>query len=96
MLQAEVPNLLRCGADEQDIGSLARLRKCGALAQETIARVDRFDARVARRRNQLVFTQIAVGRWGQAQANRFIRLQHVQCVPVCIRINGNGMHAHSS
>jgi hypothetical protein len=77
MLQAKVSDLRRRGTDEHDIGRLAGLCKSGTLAQETVARVDRFGARLARRRNQLVVTQIAFGRRSRPQANRFIGLQHV-------------------
>ena len=95
VLQSEISQVSRRGTDEHDAASGARFGKCGALAEEAIARVDRLRARAHGGIEQRFHRKIALRRGGRTDLDGFIRRAHVQRVAVRRRVDGDRRHGHA-
>ena len=69
VLQPERAHLLRRRAEEHDPGALAGFGEVGVLAQESVARMNRFGAGLARRVENCLLVQVALSRRRRAEPN---------------------------
>ena len=80
--------------DEPQARGAAGAREVRVLRQEPVAGVHRIRAGAARRGNQLVDVQVALGRPVGAQVDRLVGVAHVGRQPIARRVHGDARDAH--
>ncbi len=90
VLQTEGAHLGGGGSQENDARRIAGFGEVRILAEESVARMDRFRTGTASGIEQRGDGEIAF------HAHRLIGLAHVQRVPVGVGINGHGAYTHFS
>ena len=93
VLEPHGPDRVGRRPDEHEPRRLHRLHEVGVLAEEPVARMDRFRARGLRRRDDGVAPQVAVGRRRPAERHRLVRHRHVAGGGVHVGMDGHRAHA---
>jgi len=94
VLQAEVADLRRSRAYEDQARTSARLGEIGVLGQETVAGVNGIGAGVPCRLQHAVDPEIALAGGGRADAPCLARRRHMRGMAVRLGINGDRRHIH--
>ena len=81
-------------ADEDHPLLLAPLRKEGILRQKPVAGMDGLGAGLFGRCHDAFDVEVALGRLGGTEADRLVRFEDVEGVPVRLGIDGHGPDAH--
>ena len=89
VLQAEVADLRRGRADEDDAGRGAGFGERGILAQEAVARMDRLGAGCSRRLDERLLVEVALRDAALPDRDRLVRLAHVRRIAVGLRVHGD-------
>ena len=96
MLEAEEVDLRRRRADEGDTILLAGPCEVRVLAEEAVARMHGFGARLFAGRDDLVDDEVRILRGAVTEADGLISLAHVQAVPVGLGVDGDTAHVHAA
>ncbi len=96
VLQAELAELQRRGPDEAHPRGFARFCELGALAQEAVSRMDRFDADLRAGLQDTVAPQVALGRPRAADRDGLVGLADVPREGVGVGVNGHAADAHGA
>ena len=95
VLQAEGAHLVRPRADEHDTGLLAGLGKIGVLRQKAVAWMDGLGAGLARRIEDGVGFEIALGGGRRPDRHRLAGLHDMHGMPVGLGIDRDACDAHA-
>ena len=95
MLETEIREMLRTGADKSDARILAGGGKRGVLAQEPVSGMDAVDPKTARGLQDGLRLEVALRRGGGAEADGFPCHAHMKCLGIGFGADRNGGDAHS-